>query len=266
MIAALAFEPAPAAPQGQRVRRPRFVPRSTLPLAAMCLVANGVREHLGSLLARELEVDLTEASVPDAAARGVIFRETHVVRVRGRVADAFVAVRARDARRLVALAFGEGERDERDPLSEIETRTFERLLAAVVQQSAPLCGTIGGSAPERAERAAEETVSYFEVRTSGTHRCAIGFGLTADPPEEVSVRIALEDLLDVSLDVRVDCPVGVRTIGELAKLDAGSTLAVDGGFDRSALLRTGSLTLAAGSCGASAGRSALRVERLGAVS
>jgi hypothetical protein len=264
MIAALAFGPAQRSAAGRLVRHPVFVRRSTLPLGAMCLVANSVREQLGSLLARELEVELTEPAFPDESARRVLFHEAHVVRVRGRVADAFVTIRAADARRLVALAFAETERSEREPLSEIETRTLERLLNAVVQQSAPLCGAVGGSGPERAERAAAETASYFEVRTSGTVRCAIGFGLTLDPAEEISGRLGLDALLDVALPVRVDCEAGAWTLGRIASLRAGATLPLEDAFDRLGRLRAGSVVLATGSCGTSAGRAALRIDRLGA--
>jgi flagellar motor switch/type III secretory pathway protein FliN len=264
MIAALAFGPAQPAPGGRMLRRPAFVPRSTLPVGALCLVANSVRERLGTLLAREFDVELTEATVPDADARRVLFREAHVVRVRGRVADAFVAVRARDARRLVALAFAENERSDREPLSEIETRTLERLLNALVQQSVPLCGAIGGTGPERAERAAAETVSYFEVRISAGAGCAIGFGLTADPAEEVSGHLALDDLLDVSLELRADCEAGAWTLGELASLRGGTTVPVDAAFERLTRIRAGSVVLATGSCGASGERSTVRIDRLGA--
>jgi hypothetical protein len=263
VIAALAFGPAERAANGRMLRQPAFVRRSTLPLGAMCLVANSVREELGSLLARELEVELTEAAVPDAQARRLLFHEAHVVRVRGRVGDAFVAVRASDARRLVALAFAETERSEREPLSEIEARTLERLLSAVVKQSEPLCGAIGGSGPERAERAAEETASYFEVRTSGTVRCAIGFGLTVDPAEEVSGRLGIEHLLDVRLPLRVDCEAGAWTLGEIAALRAGALVPVGDAFERFGRLRAGSVVLASGACGTSAGRAALRIGRLG---
>lgn len=263
MIAVLAFGQAQRSGDGRTMRRPTFVPRSTLPVGAMCLVANSVREQLGSLLARDFEVELTEAAVPDAQARRALFHEAHVVRVRGLVGDAFVTVRAGDARRLVALAFAEADRSEREPLSEIETRTLERLLNAVVQQSTPLCGAIGGSGPERADRAAEETASYFEVRMAGTVRCAIGFGLTADPSEQVTGRLTVEDLLDVTLELRVDCAAGEWTLGEIAALRAGATVPLESAFERLGRVRAGSTVLATGSCGASDGRSALRIDRLG---
>jgi hypothetical protein len=45
VIATLAFEPARG-----RVRRTRFVPRPSLPVDAACVVANGVREALRTIL------------------------------------------------------------------------------------------------------------------------------------------------------------------------------------------------------------------------
>ena len=100
MIAALAFSP-PRLVGTRLIRDVSFVPRSTLPLSAACLVANGVRETLSRLLATELEVDLSEPAMPGSAERRVLLAGATILRVRGRLCDGFVIVRPADARRLV---------------------------------------------------------------------------------------------------------------------------------------------------------------------
>ena len=131
MIALLTFGAARFA-GGRAVRDATFEARSTLPLSAACLVANGVREALARSLARDIDVELLEPSLPNAAQRRVLLADAIVYRVRGRICDGFVIVRGADARRLVALAFGESERPEHDALSEIERATLERIVGGLV--------------------------------------------------------------------------------------------------------------------------------------
>ena len=100
MIATLAFGDPVADGRGRRLRSPRFVPRSTLPLGAACVVANGLREQLSRQLACELDVELIEPAVPGPAERRTLLDRATIVRVRGRLCDAFVIVRPADGRRL----------------------------------------------------------------------------------------------------------------------------------------------------------------------
>lgn len=258
MIAALAFGP-PRIHAGREVREISFVPRSTLPLSAACLVANGARETLSRLLATELDVDLTEPAMPDAQERRLLVHEATIVRVRGRLCDGFIIVRAADARRLVALAFGEPERPERAALSDIERATLERILYALVPHCNSLCGTLGPAVLETVERAACDLATYFEVRTTGSVRIALGFALSRDPAEEVAERLTLDDLAEVELEGVVEFGSGALSVPAFSRLARGETIVLDTPLGGAGMLRFGSVAFARGVCGAIDGRSAISV-------
>lgn len=263
MITALRFGPAAAGADGRAVREITFSVRSTFPLQAACLVANGLREQLTRLLAHDFELDLVEPVLVCLQARRVLFSSAYTYRVRGRVCDAFVVLRAVDARRLVAAAFGEPERPERDPLSEIERTTLERIVAAIAPLCTPLCGQPGPVSREPAERAEIESVTYFEVRTSGALAVAIGFSLTRDPAEEVGQRLLLDDLLDVRIEGSVECARGAIGVPAFARLEAQTTVSLQTQLDDLGTLRFGDVIFASGKCGAVDGRSTFIIDHRG---
>jgi hypothetical protein len=258
MIAALAFESGVAAAgrDGRRVRRPVFVRRSTLPLSAACLVANGVRERLSRLLAAEVEVELIEPAIPGPAERRTLVRGATIARVRGRLCDGFVIVRPADARRLAALAFGEPERSEQSDLSEIERQTLARIVASLVTLCNTLCGTLGAATGETAERAACDLETYFEVRTAGAVRIAIGFGLTRDPAEDVVGPLTLDDLASVELEACVDVGAGVLGVPAFSRIAVGSTIALATPLGSPGIFRVGDVPFARVTCGHAGGRNA----------
>jgi len=260
VIAALRFGTPQLADDGRIVREPAFTLRSTLPLSAVCLVANGVREQLARLLGRDLEVDVLEPVVPRADERRVLFAGAVVQRVRGRLGDALLVVRPRDARKLVAAAFGEAERAD-DALSEIEMRTLERMIAAILPLCAPFCGALGAVSRETPERCEHECATYVEVRVAPLG-VAIGFALTRDPPEEIGTRIALDALLDATVPVRVVLAEGALPIPLFARLEPGATVALATPLDEPGRLELGGTTIARGSCGTRAGRHALTITAL----
>ncbi len=260
MIARSAFDDPQVLADGRIVRRIRFVPQSTLPLAAACLVANGVRETLARLLASEVDVDLVEPALPGAAERRLLVLDAAIVRVRGRLCDGFVIVRPADARRLVGLAFGEGERPDREPLSEIERATLDRMVTALVPLCNTLCGTLGPAVRESPERAACDVATYFEVRTTGTVRLSIGFALTRDPAEEVGEPIALAELAEVELDGRVEFARGRLSVPTFSRLAVGATIALETPLSAAGTLRFGDVAFARGACGVAGGRGAFVVD------
>jgi hypothetical protein len=260
MIAALAFG-SPNSAGASPIREISFVRRSTLPLSAACLVANGVREALSRLLASELDVDLTEPAMPAADERRVLTSNATILRVRGRLCDGFVIVRPADARRLVALAFGEEERPDRDALSEIERTTLERIVAALVPLCNTLCGTLGPVGPESSERAACDLATYFEVRTTGRLRVAFGFALTCDPAEETGERLTLADLAEVELEGTVEFARGELGVPAFSRLAEGVTIALDTALGTPGMLSFGGVAFARGTCGIANGRSAISFER-----
>jgi flagellar motor switch/type III secretory pathway protein FliN len=259
VIAALHFGAPRAASDGRSVRPALFALRSTLPLSAASVVANGAREQLSRLLARECDVEVVAPIVPGSDERRVLLDGALVRRVRGRRADAFVIVRPADAARLAALAFGEGERSRALPLSELERETLERVLGALVPLCSALCGTLGPATPQSAEGAAADLATYFEVRTIAEPRIAIGFGLSLDPPEEVGPTLTLEDLADVELDLHVRFAAGSLAVPHFARLARGAVLALETQLGAASTLRAGGIALARGEAGASAGSCALRV-------
>lgn len=257
MISSLTFVAPQLLGDGRAIRRPVFVPRSTLPLSAACLVANGVRETLSRLLALEIDVDLIEPSIPGRTERRVLLDGATILRVRGRICDGFVIVRPADARRVVALAFDESERSDRDALSEIERATLERVIAALVPLCNTLCGTLGPTTRESADRAACDLVTYFEVRTTGLARLAIGFALARDPPEDVAERITLDDLADVELEGTVSLGVGALGVPAFSRLAVGATIVLDTPLGAPGMLYFGDVAFARGACGVVDGRNAI---------
>jgi len=173
--------------------------------------------------------------------------------------DAFLIVRGDDARRLVALAFGETECGERAALSAIERATFDRILAALVPLCNTLCGALGAAIREQPEIAAADLVTYFEVRAHGSPPVAVGFALSRDPAEDVREYLSVEDLADVELPGTVACATGTIDVATFARLAPGATLPLDTPLAGHGTLRFGDVAFARGICGVAAGRCALRV-------
>ncbi len=260
MIAALAFGAPCALEDGRTVRSCAFVPKSNLPLSAACLVANGVREALARLLASEVDVELFEPAIPGASERRLLLEGAIVYRVRGRIGDGFVIVRPSDARTLVARAYGEDDRTTQAPLSDLEMATLERIVHSIVPLCNTLCGTLGPVTRESAERAACDMATYFEVRTTGRERIAIGFALTKDPPETVDERIVLGDLLEIELGASVEFGAGILAVPAFSRLAPGATIVLDTALGGTGVLRFGDVIFARGTCGARDGRSAIRFD------
>jgi flagellar motor switch/type III secretory pathway protein FliN len=259
VIAALAFG-SPRGESGRAVRDIAFAPRSTLPVSAACLVANGVRELLSRLLAAEFEVELAEPAILGTRERHVVLDDATIVRVRGRLCDGFVIVRPADGRKLVALAFGEDERSQHSSLSEIERSTLDRIVAALLPLCNTLCGTLGPQTRETSERAAADLATYFEVRTTGAAGVAIGFGLSRDPAEEVSGQLTLDDLADIEIEGVVEFGRGALGVPAFSRLAPGVTLVLDTPLGAAGTLRLGNVPIVRGQCGLNNGRRAISFE------
>ncbi len=256
MIAALTFGAPRLLGDGRVVRECAFAPRSTLPLAAACVVASGVREHLARTLALEIDVELIEPVIPAVRERRILVEDAIVYRVRGRLCDGFAIVRPADARALAAAAFGESERSD-GALSEIERATVDRIATGLVPLCATLCGTLGPVAREATERAACDIATYFEVRTTGALRAAVGFAMTRDPAEEVVDPQRIDDLADVEIEGRVEFARGMLTIPAFSRLCAGATISFETGLGTPGRLRFGDVAFGRGECGVQNGRGAI---------
>ncbi len=260
MIATLTFTEPQSDADGRRVAGARFEPRSRLPLSAACLVANGLRELLSRLLAVELETELLEPLVPSPAVRPVLFADAIVACVRGRVADAYIVVRPADARRLVALAFGEAERPDGDPLSEIESQTLDRAMLALAPLCGSLCGPSTGAARIAATTAECDSESYFEVRLLLERPVTIGFALSREPAFEIGARVAIADLEQVEIELRAECARGRLELVDVATLAVGAIVPLTTRIGDPGWLCLGDRSIARGSCGANGGRAAFVVD------
>jgi hypothetical protein len=256
VIAALAFADPQPLPDGRAVREMRFVARSSLPASAACLGANGAREQLSRLLALDLETEVTEPAILDASARAAAFASAFVYRARGHGCDAFVVLRPAQARRLVAAAFGEAERGSDAALSPIERATLEKLAYGLAGLCAPLCGAVRAVEPESPERAARESETYFEVRTTGRLAVAVGFAATRDPAEPVGEPFALEDLEELEIPCRIEFARGALGVAAFSRLAAGVLLPLETALGARGTLFAGDVPLLRGACGARDGRSA----------
>jgi flagellar motor switch/type III secretory pathway protein FliN len=224
MIATLRFGQ-PLHGDGRRaVRRACFERCSSLPLSAVCMVANGVREQLARLLAADCELVLSEPAVPQEDAKPVLFESALVYRVRGALCSAFIILRQDDALRLAGAAFRESQRDGSQPLSAIERQTVDRIASSLAPLCAPLCGQPVAAAREDPRRALAESMTYFEVRTAAEPAIAIGFAIDRDPDEAIGERLGTERLLDVPIDVRTICADGTIGVERFLALSEGDTI------------------------------------------
>ena len=249
---------------GRRLRPARFDSRSALPLAAACVVASGVRETLGALLAAPVTLRLFEPCLPSGDAWTAITRAAFAWRVRGGTSDGAIVLRSGDARALAWAAFGEGERCESDtadpPLSPIEAEVLRRVVAAIAGNLQSVCGTLDrqGASPEPIATIAG-FATYFEIQLERPAQARIGIALAREPDPPPSIHIRAQDLLGVAVAARVVGGAACVDAWRLADLRPGDDMVIGRGTLRARLL-VGSRRLAAGEIGARDGRFALRVE------
>ena len=240
---------------GRRLRSARFEERSLFPLAAACVVANGVRETLGALLGTPVDVRLFEPLVPTAEAWRRVADGAAWYRVRGEIGEATIVLRADDALALVASAFGEAPPRGRAP-SPIERDVLARMLATLAGTLAPLTGRPEGHpvevpfdpAPRRA---------YFELGVVGPVALRLGIA-SAEPPPQVAVPGLRPDALAAAaLDLRVRLAAGAIPPVRLRDLRPGAWLPIR---NLAAELCAGDASVWKGTPGVQNGRGALRLE------
>lgn len=254
----LAFERAGEMVAGRRVRRQRFQPRSSLPVSAACLVANAIRETLGTLVAAPLSVRLLEPLLPAPQAWQAILQDALLFGLRGPVLDAAIVLRVRDACALAALAFGETDASERD-LSAIERTIVTRAAAAIAPALAAVCG-FRETPPVEALTGLSGFATYFEVLVERPASLRIGIALSHDPPSGTAGALRLEDLLEVPVEARVEFARGSIEAGALLDLGIGTIVPMMTRVHESGLLLVDETAVAAGDCGANGQRAAMIVK------
>jgi len=253
-VTLLGFEREVQAVGGRRVRRARFEQRSSLPVSAACVVANGVREMLGAVLASAVSVRLLEPVIPSTQAWAAICEGAQIFGVRGPVADAAFVLRPRDALSLAAAAFGEIPGDPR-ALSPLENEVVSRALHAVAGSLAPVCGR-ELSALERIVDI-RGYVTYFEMLVERPVALRVGVALSRDPMPRSTGTLRIDDLLDVQIELAVEFARGSLSAAEFLDLGSGSNVPMKTRVGEPALLKLAGAVLARGECGTLGERNAM---------
>jgi hypothetical protein len=262
-LAFTAFDARSGERRGRRLRRARFEVRSSLPISAACVVANGARETLNSLLGAPVALRLFEPSIPSPAGWRAILDGARCYRFRGNIAEAAVVLRAADAVSLAAALFGElstAPPAERE-LSPIERDVLERLVNAIAANLGVVCGARDGHALDSATDAA--FVTYFELLVEEPLLARIGVALSRDSLPEVRGSIDLSQLAGVRLTARVSIEAGTMTASSIARLTAGALVPLAPSDLRRGHLTALGCTLARGGCGVRNGRYAFHVDSTG---
>jgi flagellar motor switch protein FliM len=240
-----------------------FGPRSALPPSAACVVANGVRETLTSILSSPVEIRVFEPSIPASLAWPAIVKDAVLYRVRGSIADAAVVLRSADALSLVAALFGEGlPVDPQRELSPIERDVLDRTVNAMAAHLVSVCGARESRFVERVG-AIEGYATYFELLLEQPVAARIGIALSRDPSPEPRGCVEIGHLAGVSIAARVTLDLGRMPSGAVAELRPGSILTLRPYDLQRCSLRAHGRSLARGACGVRNGRYAFHVEAVG---
>jgi hypothetical protein len=257
----LTFDSCSRTQPGTRVRTAWFEERSSLPIAAACLVASGIRETLRSILSLPVTVRLLEPVIPSPEAWSAIARGATMYRFRGSVADAAIVVRASDAAALAAAAFG--ERPAPAPtdrqLSPIERDVLDRTIAALAGTLNVVCGARERDSVDRVATIGG-FVTYFELVLEQSIEARLGIALSRDPESEPRGHLGNDDLADIPLVPAVHVDLVSIDAGALANLSIGTFLPVSRASGFRGHLQIAGQTLARGVCGVLGGRYALAVE------
>jgi flagellar motor switch protein FliM len=259
MSRVLRFGSAERDASGRRVRPAFFVAESSLSLATICLVANGVRERFAAQLGNSVSVDAFEPVVITREVLDRLLPETTVFRVDAGAGTFWLLLRARTVAGLLSAAFG-AEAGQKGSLSSLESRTLRRMAQELAFLCAPIYGEITQLTPTHDYRPMYEATSYFEIRVNLAQPISLGLLLARDPDEAGGVGIEPFHLAEIPLTVRATAGSCVLTLAELGRLEIGDVLPMIRG--ESAQLLTGNVPLAHGVCGSADGRSAFLTSTL----
>ena len=252
----LEFERHTESVNGRRVRRARFGRRSSLPVSAACVVANGVRETLSALLATPVSLRLLEPVIPDAQAWQALAAGAQLFGVRGPVCEAAFVVRAPDASALAGSVFGEPA-DGTRKLSAVEQEVLVRALRGIAGCLTSVCGR--ELSPLERILDIRGYVTYFELLIERPVSARIGIALSRDPAARGTATLRIEDLLDVEVEVSVQFACGTLPAAAFLDLRPGSDVPMKTRVGEPGLLKAGGAILARGECGAMGGRNAMIV-------
>lgn len=253
----LAFERTVEVVNGRRVRRASFVRRSSLPVSAACVVANGVRETLSAVLPAPVSLRLLEPAIPDAGAWAAICDGARMYGVRGAIADAAFILRPADALALAAAAFGESPHEDR-ALSPLEREVVMRALRTAAGALSSVCGR--ELSPLEPILDVRGYVTYFELLVERPTPLRMGIALSRDPAPLAAAALRIEDLLDVQVELGVQFARGSIDAAAFLDLRPGANVPMKTRVGEPALLVAAGTVLARGECGALGERNALIVK------
>lgn len=238
---------------GRHVRRAQFERRSLLPVSAACVVANGIRECLSTLLAVRVDLRLLEPAIPDPRAWAAISEGAYVFATRGSACGAAFVLRPNDASTLAAAAFGEQPAER--PLSSLEHEVLVRALRALASSLAPICGRDLSPLETVADIAGY--VTYFEVLSPAPLPFRIGIALSRDPAPLSPGTLGIADLLDVELELGVTVAQGFMDAGSLLRLRPGVEVPMTTAVGDPGLLTLDAAIVGRGECGVLGNRNVL---------
>ncbi len=255
MIATLVFDP-----PRDGVRRARFVPRPNVPIDAACVVANGVREALRTLLGEACAVTLGEPVALDRAAWRALAHDALLFSTPGRATDVVFVLARHDARRLVRAAFGEDVAAGDEPWSALESGAIERIVARCANACDALCVERRGPTAAVAPALLALPAAYFDVRVSGPIELTLGVGVMRDIPAAVPARtLGLETLADVKIGVSIVLGRGTIPVPRLLDLEVGTVVRLSTKVAGEGELNLAGQRIVFGTCGVRNGHPAFEV-------
>lgn len=241
-----------------RVRPMVFETRTTFPVSAACVVANGIRETLGTLLQSPVDLRLFEPSVPSKNGWRAIIDGARIYHIRGPRADAAIVLRPSACVALASAAFGETESSTR-ALSALETTVLDRLVSAVAGHFVPVCGAHADGLVPEPVASVDGFLTYFELSLDRPVSASIGVALTGHPQAESAGTLRMEDLLAVEIEVNVQTEGTIVPAGELATLEPGTIVPITVSTGLTAVATVAGRPFAGGECGVRANRFALAI-------
>ena len=243
--------------EGRRVCASTFEERSTFPIAAGCLIANGVRETLSALFGAPVEIRLFEPVVPTVQGWRAITEGAQLSRITGTRSAAVLVLRAEACVGLASAAFGERTAAVR-PLSSLEETVLARILRAIAPAVAAALGGRGEPALEPVVDLSGCT-SYVELQLERPIGARIGIALGSDAPVEAAPSIGAEELLDVEIELRAVTDGLPVMAGELAALEVGTIVPITVTPGLTAHVMVAGRPIARGECGVRGNRLALAI-------
>ncbi len=243
---------------GRRIRPSLFESRSTLPVPAACLVANGARQILSDLLGAPVSLKLLEPVIPGEAGWSSIGADALVFAMRGAQSDAAIVLRAQDALALACAALGERAESLRG-LSAIENELAGRIASALSSSLSPVCASRDPRQVNRA-KSLEGYVTYFELILEEPVQARVGIALSREPQSQVAPGLKTGDLEEIGICLRVEIAHGFLPAASLALLRVGQSFKFDSALGDAARLVAGGAIVARGQCGTLGARRAFAVK------